>query len=146
MESFSDLLRKFIGEQDMSVYKLANESGVNRTVIQNVMAGKKKLPQNGLFNIIDTDCFTTAQVHDLNEAYYTEKYGENTLKRFDMITAGLKGQIRTNLQKEVLVSPMKIDNSTICINSRKDLLSAIKAIMDIGTENFFPTSTFVRGR
>ena len=55
MESFSTLLRKFIGEQDMSVYKLANESGVNRTVIQNVMAGKKKLPQSGLFDIIDTE-------------------------------------------------------------------------------------------
>ena len=146
MESFSTLLRKFIGEQDISVYKLANESGVNRTVIQNVMAGKKKLPQSGLFNIIDTDCFTIAQVHYLNEAYYTEKYGANTLKRFDMITAGLKGQIRTNLQKEVLVSPMKIDDNTICINSRKDLLSAIKAIMDKGTENFFSNFDFCMGK
>ena len=60
MEKFYELLKEYIAEQGVPIYQIAKETGINRTLIQNVISGKKKFP-NGRLNALLSSTYFTAR-------------------------------------------------------------------------------------
>ncbi|MCD7796999.1 MAG: hypothetical protein LUG95_05185, partial [Clostridiales bacterium] len=61
--------------QNLLVYRLANKTGIDRTLIQNVMSGKKFKVED-FKKIVNADYFTLKQLHILSETYCAELFGE----------------------------------------------------------------------
>lgn len=98
MESFGNLLKEYINEQDLSVYMLAKEIGVDRSFIQNIISNKKKMPLDRFQEIICPKYFTSTQIQTLCKAYFTEKYGIDKMARLKYIENGLKGEYKASLK------------------------------------------------
>ena len=58
MEKFYELLKEYIAEQGVPIYQIAKETGINRTLIQNVISGKKKFPKGRLNALLNSTYFT----------------------------------------------------------------------------------------
>lgn len=48
MEKFYELLKEYIAEQGVPIYQIAKETGINRTLIQNVISGKRSFQKDDL--------------------------------------------------------------------------------------------------
>ena len=64
MENFGSLLKDYIQAQGFSIYQIAKDTGIERSFLQNVLSGRKKLPQKRFDSIVNLSYFTTAQVRN----------------------------------------------------------------------------------
>ena len=48
MKNFNELLKEYIDTQGVAIYQISKQADINRTFIQNVIAGRKKFPQKSL--------------------------------------------------------------------------------------------------
>ena len=48
MKNFNELLKEYIDTQGVAIYQISKQADINRTFIQNVIAGRKKFPQKRL--------------------------------------------------------------------------------------------------
>lgn len=99
MESFGNLLKEYVNMQDLSVYMLAKETGIDRSFIQNIFSNKKKMPLERFQELICPKYFTSAQIQALCKAYFAEKYGIDKMERLKYIENGLKGEYKASLKK-----------------------------------------------
>ena len=83
MEKFYELLKEYIAEQGVPIYQIAKETGINRTLIQNVISGKKKFPKGRLNALLNSTYFTAEQIKSLCDAFFKEEYDEEKPAFFD---------------------------------------------------------------
>ncbi len=141
MENFGELLKQYIQEQNLLVYRLANETGIDRTLIQNVMSGKKKFKVEDFKKIVNADYFTSKQLHILSEAYCAELFGEQKMQKFAYIEKGLSGKVKKELQKEFTPKAVEVKKDTL-YSGRENVLSVIYEIANSKTDELFSNFPF----
>lgn len=141
MENFGSLLKDYIQAQGFSIYQIAKDTGIERSFLQNVLSGRKKLPQKRFDSIVNLSYFTTAQVRDLCDAYYLEKFGTEKLKHLELIEKGLTGGIKDDLCKAYIPEQNPIKDGVSYYSGRKDVLSIIHHIVN-DSENSTLISNF----
>lgn len=85
METFGDLLKQCINSQGLTVYGLAKETGINRSFLQGVLSGAKKLPQKRFNDVINQRFFTAQQIAMLCEKFFADKIGKKDMQRINYV-------------------------------------------------------------
>lgn len=124
MKSFGNLLKEYIQNQGFTIYQIAKETGIDRSFLQGVIAGKRKLPQKRFSDIINLSFFTPNQIKNLCSQYYLEKYGKEKINRFELIEYALKGNLKQNLFKEYKPLLQEMPKNQY-IHGQESILSAI---------------------
>lgn len=89
---FSELLKKYINENKISVKKLSSELHMDRTLMQKYMSGNR-IPKNYLEveRIGQVLLLLPQQQEELLEAYYRDIYGDKNYESYIMIKDALEG-------------------------------------------------------
>ena len=89
---FSELLKSFINEKNISVKKLAANVQMDRTLIQKYMSGSR-VPKNyrEVQKLADGMMLLPEQQGELLDAYYRNLYGDKTYEGYRKIAETLEG-------------------------------------------------------
>ena len=89
---FSELLKSFINEKNISVKKLAANVQMDRTLIQKYMSGSRT-PKNyrEVQKLADGMMLLPEQQGELLDAYYRNLYGDKTYEGYRKIAETLEG-------------------------------------------------------
>lgn len=130
MKQFGELLKEYIQTNNYTIYQIAKETGIDRSFLQGVLTGKRKLPQKRFADIVNSSYFIPSQISSLCNAYYLEKLGQEKMKSFEFIEHGLTGKIKEELSKEYKTEKIKL-NSISSINGHKEVLSLIYTVLHL---------------
>lgn len=127
---FGSLLKEYIKKQNLTIYQLAKDTGIDRSFLQGVLNGKRKMPRKRFADVVNIEYFTTSQIHKLCETYFLEQYGAEKIRLFECIEKGIKGKFKEELNKKYECEPVKIGNGTSYHSGKKDILALIYTIMN----------------
>ena len=136
MKTFGQLLKEYISKQGMTVYQLAKDIHMDRSFLQGVLSDNRKMPQKRFTDLLDSAAFTSSQMHQLCDAYFTEKFGEAEMERFRKIEYGLAGNYKKDLQTNPEVTPAPLTLATFYAG-RSQVLSVIQGMIAEGTAQTF---------
>ena len=105
---FGELLRKMIEKSNYTIYSLSKQSGLNRTLIQKVLAGERSLSQNQLNQLLPFLHLTPLESQQLEQVRLAEQIGISTFLRCQYIK-DLAENIGT---KKIENIPIGISNDT----------------------------------
>ncbi len=125
MESFGCLLKKYIQEQGFTIYQIAKDTGIDRSFLQGVLSGSRKLPQKRFTDIINLSHFTVSQISELCNAYYLEKVGQKTQERFLQIELGITGKIKERLREPYKAECMLLNEDVLFLSEKTTVLQAV---------------------
>lgn len=117
---FGKLLKEYIQKQNLTIYQLAKETGIDRSFLQGVLNGKRKLPKKRFSDIVNSNYFTVNQVHDLCEQYFLERFGKDKVERFECIEKGIKGEIKDELNSEFIAERIEIKKEAIFYHRKQE--------------------------
>lgn len=142
MDSFGNLLKKYIQKQGLTIYQVAKDSDMDRSFLQGVLSGKRKMPQIRFESLINASFFTTSQVKNLCKVYYAEKFGKEKISRFSCIEKGTKGGFKEDLRQRFITNTIELLDNTF-YSGKADVLSAIFTMLNQQTtEDFYSNFTF----
>lgn len=138
MKPFGALLKQYIQEQGLTIYQVAKSTGIDRSFLQGVLSGSRKLPQKRFTDVVHSTYFTTSQISNLCGAYYLEKLGKEAMERLYRIEAGFKGDIRKELCTVYRCNKTSIPTEqTNFLAAKDDILQAVYSILDREKINCF---------
>lgn len=116
---FGSLLREYIKKQNLTIYQLAKETGIDRSFLQGILKGTKKLPKKSFSCIVNSNYFTENQIHKLCEEYFLERYGKEKIERFEYIEKGATGKIKEELNTEYPAEIIELKMKPLFIQEKK---------------------------
>lgn len=135
---FNDLLKEYINTQNITVYQISKQAQINRTFIQNVIAGRKSFPQKRLGELLNSAFFTDEQIRNLCNTYFIEKYGERIPKIFDFYNYCFDKKFEEDISEKVDVNELKWwGTNTQFLNCKEKILSSINAAVSEKGDNIF---------
>lgn len=140
---FGKLLKEYIKKQNITIYQLAKETGIDRSFLQGVLNGTRKMPKKRFSDIVNANYFTVSQVHDLCEQYFYECFGNEKIQRFEFIEKGITGKIKEELNQEYLASDVQLKKETSFYSGKRKIADIIYAIFEKEKiENFVSNFNF----
>lgn len=76
METFGELLKTYIQSQRLTAYGIAKDTGIDRSFLQGVFKGSKKMPEKRFSDIVNQQFFTAEQVSNLCESLLCRENGQ----------------------------------------------------------------------
>lgn len=142
MDSFSSLLKQYIKEHKYTNYSISKSSGIDRSFFQSILSGKKALPEKRLNDVVNLQLFSKDEMHNLIRAYYTEKYGEDELEKFDLIEGFIKGDAVRYLKNpfEFPVIDIKMNSSYV---GKANVLSLIFSVLKEKTSKIITNFSYL---
>lgn len=134
---FGSLLREYIKKQNLTIYQLAKETGIDRSFLQGILKGTKKLPKKSFSCIVNSNYFTENQIHKLCEEYFLERYGKEKIERFEYIEKGATGKIKEELNTEYPAEIIELKNETSFYSGKKEVLNVINTLLSKDEINHF---------
>lgn len=134
---FGKLLKNCIKKQNLTIYHLAKETGIDRSFLQGVLKGTRKLPKKRFSDIVNSKYFTASQIHQLCEKYFLERFGKDKIERFDYIEKCLKNKIKEDLNSELFLNEVDLHDGTSFHSGKKEILNVIYSIMNRSEINQF---------
>lgn len=141
METFGELLKSYIKAQGLTAYGLAKDTGIDRSFLQGVFKGTKKMPEKRFNDIVNQQFFTAEQVSNLCNLYYADKLGKKEMKRIHFIEKWIKGELREALLEDVEYPKIKITPYK-AYHGRENVLSLIYTALNEAPINYF-VSNFI---
>lgn len=126
---FGKMLKDYIKKQDLTIYQLAKETGIDRSFLQGVLNGTRKLPQKRFSDIVNTNYFTENQIHKLCEEYFLERYGKEKIERFEYLEKGATGKIKEELNIEYPAEIIELKKETSFYSGKKEVLNVINSLL-----------------
>lgn len=140
---FGKLLKEYIKKQDITIYQLAKDSKIDRSFLQGVLNSTRKLPLKRFSDIVNTDYFTEQQVHNLCENYFTERFGNEKLKRFEYLEKALTGKIKEELESQCTAEIIELKKETSFYSGKKEVSNVINTVLNSGKiKNFISNFDF----
>lgn len=134
---FGKLLKDYIKKQDLTVYQLAKETGIDRSFLQGVLNGTRKLPKKRFPDIVNSNYFTENQIHKLCEEFFLERYGKEKIERFEYLEKGATGKIKEELNIEYPAEIIELKKETSFYSGKKEVLNVINTLLSKGEINHF---------
>lgn len=129
MDTFGQLLKHCISVQNLTVYSIARDTGIDRSFLQSIFRGTKKLPQKRFTEIVNARFFTADQIAALCNMYYTEKFGKKEMKRIYYLENALTGKLKEELSAETAYKPVQLVTNKI-YSGRSKVLSLVYTVMN----------------
>lgn len=137
---FGELLKEHIKKQNLTVYQIAKETGIDRSFLQGVLSGKRKLPKKRFADIVNSNYFTVKQVHELCEKYFLERFGKDKIERFEVIEKGIKGKIKNELNEAFSAEKIDIKKGTSFYSGKKEVSNVIYTVLSEEKINNFASN------
>lgn len=140
MKRFNELLKEYIDEQNIVVYRLAKQMGVNRTLLQNVFAGRKKFPHGRLGSLLDSTFFTLEQINNLCTAYFSEEYGEEKPIFFEFCNYCLSNKFQKDLENTYKSAGIDLESNNgdvEFLNEKEKIIAAVEAVVSKSDNDIF---------
>lgn len=137
---FGSLLKEYIKKQNLTIYQLAKETGIDRSFLQGVLNGKRKLPKKRFSDIVNTNYFTANQIHELCSEYFLERFGENKIRRFEYLENGITGKIKEELNNKYETELKEIKDDTVFYYGKKDVLAVVYTLLNETAVNSFASN------
>lgn len=138
---FGKLLKDYIKKQNLTIYQLAKETSIDRSFLQGVLNGKRKLPKKRFSDIVNSNYFTENQIHKLCEEYFLERFGKEKIERFEYLEKGATGKIKEDLNIEYPAEIIELKKETSFYSGKKEVLDVINTLLSKNEINHF-TSNF----
>lgn len=143
MKKFNELLKEYIDTQGVAIYQISKQTDINRTFIQNVIAGRKKFPQKKLGDLLNCTFFTSEQIKNLCEAFFVEKYDEKKPEFFNFCNYCFSKKFEEDMCKEYETGTLGLDNDVMFFDSKEKILAAINtAVLKNSGEVFISNFDF----
>lgn len=124
--SFGELLKTCINESDVSVRMFSEITGLNRGWLYNIFAGKKSLPEDKFFKLLENFPFSAEQNVALRDAYWSDFYGRETFTKIKYILSEFEKHNVLNNDNFLLSKSKKIyDKDFIFLFSKDELTDAV---------------------
>lgn len=134
---FGKLLREYIRKQKLTVYQLAKETGIDRSFLQGILNGTRKMPKKRFCDIVNSKYFTKRQIHKLCEQYFLERFGKEKIERFQYIEKGATGKIKEELNYISYSEITELKKGTSFYSGKKEVLKVINSILNRKKINHF---------
>ncbi len=143
MKQFNELLKEYINTQNIAIYQISKQTDINRTFIQNVIAGRKKFPQKKLGDLLNSAFFTNEQIKNLCNAFFIEKYDEKKPDFFNFCSYCLSKRFEEDMCKKHEAGTIELDNDVMFLDSKEKILAAINtAVLKNSGEVFISNFDF----
>ena len=143
MKNFNELLKECIDTQGVAIYQISKQTDINRTFIQNVIAGRKKFPQKKLGDLLNSVFFTSEQIKNLCDAYFVEKYDEKKPEFFDFCNYCFSKKFEKDMCKKYEAGVIEANSDVMFLDSKEKILAAINtAVLKNNDEIFISNFSF----
>lgn len=126
---FGQILKEYIKKQNLTIYQLAKETGIDRSFLQGVLNGTRKLPKKRFSDIVNSNYFTEHQIHKLCEQYFLERFGKDKVERFEYIEKGAMGKFKEELSVDYPAKIIEIKKETSFYSGKKEVLDVINTMI-----------------
>lgn len=134
---FNELLKEYIDTQGITIYQISKQTQINRTFIQNVLAGRKKFPQKRLGDLLDSAFFTNKQIKALCNMYFIEKYGKRVPEIFDFYNYCLSKKFEADMCQKYETDKIELDGDVKFLDCEQKILSAINMAVSEANGDIF---------
>lgn len=137
MKKFNELLKEYIDTQGVAIYRISKQTEINRTFIQNVIAGRKKFPQKKLGDLLNSVFFTSEQIKNLCDAYFVEKYDEKKPAFFDFCNYCFSKKFEEDMCQKYEAGIIEANNDVMFLGSKEKVLAAINTAVSANESEIF---------
>lgn len=137
MNDLQTLLKKHIENNHFTIYSLANRSGINRTTLHKALSGDRPISKENLDKLIPFFQLTPAAKEELENAYYKEQIGSDTLEQYTAIrqmVVSLSLPFR-HLEEPMRFYPHEIPMSGTVLQGRSSILHNLVNLIHVTYKN-----------
>lgn len=137
MKKFNELLKEYIDTQGVAIYRISKQTDINRTFIQNVIAGRKKFPQKKLGDLLNSVFFTSEQIKNLCDAYFIEKYDEKKPEFFDFCNYCFSKKFEKDMCQKYEADIIETNSDVMFLDSKEKIIAAINTAVSADESGIF---------
>ena len=128
---FGELLKTYINESDVSTRMFSQITGLNRGWLYNIFSGKKSLPEDKFFKLLEIFPFSAEQNVALRDAYWSDFYGRETFSKIKYILSEFKKHNERSDDDFLLSNSKKVyDKDFIFLFSKDELTDAMTFLLN----------------
>ena len=128
---FGELLKTYINESDVSTRMFSQITGLNRGWLYNIFSGKKSLPEDKFFKLLENFPFSAEQNVALRDAYWSDFYGRETFSKIKYILSEFQKHNARSDDDFLLSNSKKVyDKDVIFLFSKYELTDAMTFLLN----------------
>lgn len=137
MSQFTDALSNLLKNNNITLYALARDTGIERTLLTKIINGKRSLTIENFRRILDSLQILESDSRMLKEFYIAEYYGtEKFQKNLERLSFFSNSPASSDDYAPVKVS-LNSDIDTVRFHSRRELINLIEAVCDGKSERIY---------
>lgn len=137
MSQFTDTLSNLLKNNNITLYALARDTGIERTLLTKIINGKRSLTIENFRRILESLQILESDSRMLKELYIDEYYrAEKFKKNLDRLSLFSNAPASSDDYAPVKVS-LNSDIDTVRFHSRRELINLIEAICDGKSERIY---------
>lgn len=129
MSSFTKTLSDLLNEKKITLYSLAKESGIERTLLSKIVSGKRTLTVNSFRKILESLQVSESERNTLKNLYVSEHFGTERLYADLEILRRFSQSSQSESDSDFPEISINLDKDTILIHSRRDLVNIVDAVI-----------------
>lgn len=137
MKKFNELLKEYISTQNVTIYQISKQTEINRTMLQNVIAGRKKFPKKRLLDLLNSTYFTSEQIKNLSTAYLCEEHGEDKSEFFEFCNYCFSQKFCDDLDNTYSAEQFDLDGEVEFLNDKEKIIAAVNAVIENSKNDTF---------
>lgn len=137
MKKFNELLKEYINTQNLTIYQISKQTGINRTMLQNVLSGSKKFPKKRLLSMLDSAYFTSEQIKNLSTAYFCEEHGEDKSEFFEFCNYCFSQKFCDDLNNTYSAKQFASNGEVEFLSDKEKIIAAVNMLIENGENDTF---------
>lgn len=137
MKKFNELLKEYISTQNVTIYQISKQTEINRTMLQNVLAGRKKFPKKRLLDLLNSTYFTSEQIKNLSTAYLCDEHGEDKSEFFEFCNYCFSQKFCDDLDNTYSAEQFDLDSEVEFLNDKEKIIAAVNTVIENSRNDTF---------
>lgn len=129
MSQFTDTLSNLLKKHNKTLFSLAQDTGIDRTLLSKITSGKRSLTVRNFSKILESIQITQSEITALKEIYISEYFGKERFEKYLEILSRISAPANYQTDSDFVRISIDSDTDSVRFHSQRELINIMDALI-----------------